>query len=77
MQRARELIQENRDSANLALFAACTKRDIEVVVCLVKELGANVYVRGNGDRALRNPILFAAYHGHFQSVCSSNGSAQT
>ena len=53
MQRARELIQENGDSADKALFAACAEGDIKVAVRLVKELGASVSAK---DGALRTPI---------------------
>ena len=67
MRRARELTQENGDSADEALFAACEEEeaDPEVVVCLVKKLGAKVSAR---DEALRTPLHLAAENGHNELV---------
>ena len=42
MRRARDLLEKHEGSANKALFAACENGDSDVVVCLVRELGADV-----------------------------------
>ena len=65
MQRARELVQENGDSADEALFAACEEGDHSAVVCLVKKLGAEVSAMGGTSRT---PLHIAAENAHIELI---------
>ena len=62
MQHARELIRENGDSADKALLAACKEGVLDVVVCLVKELGADVNAYRSDE--LQTPLRIASEKGH-------------
>ena len=65
MRRARDLLEEHEGSANDALFAACESGDSDVVVCLVRELGAHVVARDSNKRI---PLHIAALNGHAEVV---------
>ena len=63
MRRARDLLEEHEGSANDALFAACESGESDVVVCLVKELGARVQAQDTDERT---PLDVATQKGHLE-----------
>ena len=65
MRRARNLLEKHEGSANKALFAACETGDSDVVVCLVRELGADVCAR---DERRCTPLHYAASRGDLEMV---------
>ena len=65
MRRARNLLEKHEGSANKALFAACESGDSDVVVCLVREFGADVCAR---DERRCTPLHCAASTGDHEVV---------
>ena len=66
MRRARDLLEACDGSADKALFVACVSGYSDVAVCLVRELGADVEAKDNGDGW--TPLHIAAQNGHHRVV---------